>query len=853
MKFVFNLTVREIRASWRRLLFFFLCIGIGVGSIVALRSVIGNVNRAVAGEARNILTADVVVDTSRPWTSEQLAAINRAAQNSNVTGRTETIDSATMTRPANVNGSADDNGGVMMIELKGIEENFPLVGTWQLADGKTYNNELLRNNGAIVSRVLLERLKLNVGDSILIGTEDFQIRAVLESEPGGNAGFGLGPRVFVEHAAIERAGLTGFGSRARRRILFTTTEGNALALQQKLKTELGDRIVNVRSYKDSQERLNQQFERAENYLSLAGLVVLVLGGIGISNVVRVLLEQKRRSIAILKCLGATARKVTLAYLAQIIVLSILGGVFGVLLARIALYFVQINFADMLPDNMSYGLGLGAIAQGLTLGVLVALLFSALPLLGIRHIKPNMLLRESAGVEVGRRSFDLTKWITGAFVGALLIAVAAWQAGSWRVGGIFLLGLVVTTGALYAVASLLVWLLVRARRAGFASKSFAVRHAIGSLGRPGNQTRIVIMATGLGVFLVIAVQLLQSNLVRELDLTSNPNTPNMFLIDVQPNQVEGVRELTRSMTNTEAQLVPTVRARITKVDGSDKIEAGEQQRERGRIGREYVVTYRPNLDTNEKIVDGKFWDATPNQTGEAEISIEKGLLGLAGMQVGSRVTFDILGRAMTARVTSVRDVDWRNSRTGFMIVFRPGALEAAPQTFIGAIDAPDDAAARAKFTRALVDRFPNVAAIDVGEILRNISRIVGNITLAVSFVGAFIFLSGVLILIGSIAMTKFQRIYESAVLRTLGAEQRTLVLVMLIEYGLQGLVAGLTGALAAIGLSYAVARYVLEIGWTWMPLIVFAGIAGAIALVMIVGIAASFDVLRRKPLGILRVG
>lgn len=849
MSFIFKYTWREIRSSWQRLLFFFLCIGIGVGSIVALRSVIGNVQRAVVGEARNVLTADVAIDTSRPWTSAQLEKINRVATSSGaVTNRTETIESPTMVRAAN------GDGDVSVAELKGVENNFPLVGEWQLADGKTYDAALLENNGAIASEALLSRLGLKVGDKILIGSQEFEIRASVAKEPGGAATFRLGPRIFVAREAVDRAGLSGFGSRARRRILYNVRETNVDSFVKRLQAEAGDGVIGIRSYRNAQENLSQQFERAENYLSLTGLIVLVLGGIGISNVVRVLIEQKRRAIAILKCLGATNRDVLVAYLAQIVVLSLLGGVLGVVMAKFALAIVRFYFAASLPANMNYDLLPEAVMQGVLLGLLIALLFSVLPLLAIRIIKPNMLLRESEGVTT-REGFDVLKWATGAVVLLLLVAVAAWQAGSWRVGGIFLIGLILTAGALYLGASLLIRLLAGSRTLVSGERSFAVRHAIGSLMRPGGQTRVVIMATGLGVFLIVAVQILQNNLLRELDLGGNANTPNMFLIDVQPEQQAGVQELTKNLTGREAQLVPTVRARITSVDGNRDIGAGEQQRERGRIGREYVVTYRPYLDTNETLVDGKFWDvsAAPTSSGENEISIEEGLRGVAGMELGSRVTFDISGREITARVTSIREVDWRNSRTGFMIVFRPGALEAAPQTLIAGINAPADAGQRAAFTRALVNRFPNVTLIDVGEILQNVSRVLSNITLGVSFVGAFIFLSGVLILIGSIAMTKFQRVYETAVLRTLGAQQKSLVTMMLIEYGLQGLVAGITGALAALALSYAVARYVLDIEWTWTPLVAFGGIIGAVLLVTLVGIVASIDVLRKKPLSVLRAG
>ena len=268
-----------------------------------------------------------------------------------------------------------------------------------------------------------------------------------------------------------------------------------------------------------------------------------------------------------------------------------------------------------------------------------------------------------------------------------------------------------------------------------------------------------------------------------------------------------------------------------------------------LAREYVVTYRPQLEANETIIDGKFWDAS--SASEPEVSIEEGLVGLGGMNVGSVVTFDILGRKIDARVTSVRRVDWRNSRTGFLVLFRPGALDDAPQMLIAPINGPKDAGENSRFQRRMLDKYPNISIIDVADVVRSISRILSNVTLAVSFIGGFVLLSGVLILVGSIAMTKFQRIYEAAVLKTLGAKRKALLVILLAEYGLLGLVAGLIGALAAIALSFSVARYVLDIPWTFSPALTVTGIAATVALVITIGALSSFDVLTRKPLAILR--
>ena len=860
MKFIWRMARREIRSSWKRLLFFFLCIGIGVGAIVALRSTIQNVNAAMVSEARNILTADVQIDSSREMNEATLATVRRIAAARGVAAETQTIEAATMLRPADA-----AREGALMVELKGIDAPYPLYGEFTLANGEQFTHALLDNNGVVVAASLLERLSLKVGDEVKIGNATFQIRGVTAQEPGATGGFRLGPRVFIVRGAIAATGLTGFGSRARNKVLLKVPPAELNAIVADLRTGLKDNLVSVRSYRDSQEGLNEQYTRSENYLSLTGLVILVLGGIGVSNVTRVFIEQKKRTIAVLKCVGASSRMIAGVYLAQVLALGFAGSLFGVVLAKAALLVVARRFSETLPPGMSYELTPGAIAQGLALGLLISLLFSALPLLRVRHIKPNMLLREDAAGGAGATAAGTNEsWLRrlrGAVwpgrIGVLralvalgvaggLVALAAWQAGSMRVGAFFMAGLGLTAGALQLTAMLVIFLVRRARHV----RSFALRHAVNSMYRPGNQTRVVVLAVGLGAFLVIATQSLQQNLVREFDPAARAQLPNMFLIDVQKDQKEGVEELITRTTGERPTLVPTVRTRIAAINGqSIDIDDKERRAQRGMLGREYVVTYRPQLEANETIVAGAFWDAAPS--GEPEVSIEEGMRGLAGLDLGGTITFDITGRRMTARVTSIRRVDWRNSRTGFLVLFRPGALENAPQMLIAPINGPATDAERGRFQRALLDRYPNISVIDVADIMRAVTRILNNVTLAVSFIGGFVMLSGVLILVGSIAMTKWQRIYEAAVLKTLGAKRKVLLSIMLAEYGLLGLTAGLVGTLAAVALSYSLSRFVFEIPWSFTPWLYLAGLGATVLLVAAVGALSSFDALTRKPLAVLR--
>jgi putative ABC transport system permease protein len=839
MNFAIRMAQREIRSSWKRLLFFFICIGVGVGSIVALRSTVQNANVALVSQARLLLGADVMVDSTRAWDEATLASIRRVAQSRLVTGKTETVEFTTMARPVDPNRE-----GVQMVELKAVGPEFPLYGDFTLADGRSFEPQMLQSHGAIVGQNLLERLDLRLGDEVKIGDVAFQIRGVVTTDPGGGTGFRLGPRVFIARNAVEETGLTGFGSRARYRILLQTNAETPDALTRELRSSIQNNLVNIRTYKESEQNISEQYSRSENYLSLVGLVVLVLGGIGIANVTRVFIEQKRKAIAVMKCVGATSRKITIVYVVQVLALGLAGSLFGIVLAKLALMAVGRNFAESLPANMSQTLRTGTVVQGLLLGLLVSLLFAALPLLRIRHIRPNMLLRNEEDART--RKLDLLRIGTALLVIAGLVAVFSWQAGSLKVGAFFLAGLA-ATGALLQLASMaLVWIVKRTRQ----FQSFPVRHAINSLHRPGNQTRVIIMAVGLGAFLVIAVQSLERNLLLELDPANRGNLPNMYLIDIQKDQKAGVEQLIQATTGERVELIPTVRARIAAINGREiNLGSGEMRGDRGRLGREYIVTYRSYLEPNETIVAGRMWDPSPSD--DPEVSIAEDMRALQGLDLGSTITLDVVGRKITARVTSVRGIDWRKSRTGFLILFRPNALENAPTMYVGGLDGPADHVGRARLQRTVIEKYPNVSVIDVAEVITLVKRILGNVSLAVTFIGGFVFFSGTLILVGSIAMTKYQRTYEAALLKTLGATRRIVLTIVVAEYGLLGLIAGLIGSVAALALSYTMARFLFEIQWSFTPEVVGMGIAGTVILVVAVGAIASIQPLLKKPLGVLR--
>jgi putative ABC transport system permease protein len=342
-------------------------------------------------------------------------------------------------------------------------------------------------------------------------------------------------------------------------------------------------------------------------------------------------------------------------------------------------------------------------------------------------------------------------------------------------------------------------------------------------------------------------------LKDFSLQVGEDAPDMFLMNILPDQRPGLLELIDRLNGPDGppKLIPVLRARIVGVRGRDvNLESYEDVRGRGGLSREFTITYRSTLEGNEKLVDGTWWNDTP--AGEPEVSIEEGLRTRFQIQLGDEMRFDVLGRIVTARVTSFRQVDFRDFRAGgFMIVFRPGPFDTAPHTFIAAVHGGRDRQARARMQGLLVASHPNVSVIDLREALDSIKSIVDNVTLAVTVVGALVLLSGSLILIGAVSMTKFRRVYEAAILKTLGASSRLIAAMLLLEYGVLGAIAGTVGALGAIALSWAVARYALDMTWEPTPILTVAGIVVTAIAVAAIGVLASLDVLRHKPLSTLR--
>lgn len=842
MRFVLLTALRETRSAWKRLVFFFICIAIGVGAIVALRSVIQSVRQVLTAEARTLIAADILLSTDRPWQAGTQARV--ASRVNGFPGATsvDSIEMATMAR------SVDQTAGVTkVVELRAVQPGFPFYGQLTLQDGRPYSHSLLLENGALVRPELLAQLGIAVGDQIVIGRSRFTVRGVIATEPGRSlSAFSLGPRVLIDYADLPDTGLLAFGSRVVRQMLLRVPESSLESLTRDLQQELRPQFVRVRSYRDRQEQIGEDFERAENYLSLVGLVIVVLGGIAVSSVTRVFVRQKIKSIAVMKCVGGTSRQILAVYLMQALSLGILGSFIGVGFAALAIAAIPNDMNQIGTLTVAYGLSWSAAAQGIGIGILVSLLFAMVPLLEVRQVKPSLLLRHDTS---GRRR-DWFQHAATVVVAGALVALASWQAASLRVGLSVCAGFIGLTLILHGVG----WLLTQMTKPLARSGWFPLRQAVLHLARPGNQTKVILLTVGLGTFFIMGVRGLQVNLLQQFALQIGDQAPDLFLVDIQQDQVSDLKAFlgARLPADSQPMLIPVLRARVT--GRGVRLEDVEDLRGRGMLSREYTITYRGRLESNETLVAGRF----PNPTSEAsgtlpEVSVEERIQERFDIAVGDVMRFDVLGRAINARVSGIRRVEWREGRSGgFMFVFGAGTFDHAPHWYIAPVRANmASTAERARLTHDLVVRFPNVSVIDLREILQTVRKVFQVVTVAIDVVGSLVMLTGALILIGVVAVTKFQRVYEAAIFKTLGASSQVIAAMLMVEYGLLGTIAGAVGSFGALALGWGISRYALDI--PWRPALhenLISTVATSV-LIMTIGVVASADVLRRKPLATLR--
>ena len=829
---------RQARGAWRHFAVFFACVVLGVGALVAVGTLAAGVERTLAREGKALMGGDVEVRSARrlPPTAEDALARLRA-EGATVAALRETVGMARV----------PGNGRTTVVELKAVDAAYPLYGRLQTAPAAPLAT-LLADGGALVQRELLDRLALAPGDTLTLGGATLVVRGVVEREPDRPATlFSLGPRVLVAQETLDRTGLVRPGSRVRYRALVRLPErvppGRALAALEQV---LEDPSVRLASFDEAQPGLRRFFAQMTTYLGLVGLASLLVGGIGVGSSVATFLRRQRETIAILKAIGASSRDLLGVYLLQTLAVGLLGSLTGAALGLALQPAVAAALGDLLPFTLEPVRDAGTLARGVAMGVLTTLLCALWPLLEVRAVRPALLLRR----EVDAAAAPRRPWAAVLPVAGGLAALALWQAGSLKVGAIFLGASAAALLALVVLARAVVLVARRAPPLPWA----AWRRGVASLRRPGGEPARVVVALGVGVMLLVAVALLQASLGRHLDHERRREAPSFFFVDVQADQREGFARVVTDAGGAAPALTPVVRARLAAIDGVPITrEAVERRRARGEdrtwlFTREYVLTWAETAPGGTALTRGRWW--SPDEgAARALVSVDEEAARHLGLDLGSRLTVDVQGVPVEAEVLSFRRVDWQEISTNFFMIFSPAAFESAPASWVATARVPRPAEAAVQ--QAVVAAFPNVTAVPVRDVLERVTGLLEELATAVRLIAIFTVATGLVVMAGALTATRYQRLYESVVLRTLGATRGAVARAFAVEYACLGAAAGLGGTALAAALAWVVLRFVLDAPWTFEPGAMLAGVAATVALAVAVGFLATFRLLGEKPLPVLR--
>ncbi|MGH7234757.1 MAG: ABC transporter permease, partial [Nitrospiraceae bacterium] len=738
--------------------------------------------------------------------------------------------------------------------------------------------------GAVVQESLLIRMGVSVGDRLKIGQALVTITGVLRKEPDRAVNlFSLGPRVMVSREGLAAAELIKPGSRVRERYLLRVPEAGATeALLFELRGRLAGESARVIPFREAQPQLRRFLDQLTRYLGLIGLTALFVGGIGVACTVHAFLREKLHTIAILKTLGADSDTVVRTYLFQATLLGLIGSLSGAALGTVFQAALPTLLAGLLPLDLT---GVPTtpsplpLLKRIAMGVLTTLLFTLWPLLKIRGLRPALIFRRDVaptdhepssgkttrrsgwGQNDARGSIAGDPWRSLAVVGiaAGLAGLAVWQAGSFKIGLLFIGALSLAV----AILTLAAGMLVRTLALFSGSRSLAVRYAIGNLYRPGSQTVGVMVSIGIGVMVIVAASLVERSLVRQLSESRPMDAPTFFFIDLQPDQKDAFLRLIQDrMADSRPEITPLVRSRLRMLDGKpvrpDDDREGHQDGERESrkswyFTREYALTFLDQLPKDNAITKGAWWSAravASSKVGHRPlVSVEEEAAKNLGVDLGSIIEFDIQGATVSAEVSSIRRVEWGNFSTNFYMILSPGSLEGAPFTYVGTVRVP--AAGEVPLQQAVVAAFPNVTAINIGDVLDSFVRILERLSLAIRAVAAFCALAGAIVMAAALATTQYRRLYESVILKAVGATRGLVAGSFAIEYALMGAAAGLIGSVLANALAWAILHFILDLPWTIQPGILAIGFALTVLLTLAVGFFSTFRILGQRPLTVLR--
>ena len=844
--FSLSLAWREGRAGMRRIGAYAASVALGVAALVAVHSFSADVIRSIREESQLLLGGDLRLTSNAPISdsvgSIADSVVTEGGRLSRVTGLVSMV-------------YAPGNGATRLTQVRGVEGGFPLYGRVETTPPGIWSR-LGEPGIAIVDEAIPIQLGVGAGDTLQVGTSSFVILGTVRGLPT-DIGFqsAIGPRVFVARSELAASGLLEFGSVARHHIYLRMPVGeDPEDVEDRHWRFFRNQAVTSVTAQDQARRLTRGTRVLAWFLRVVGLTALLLGGIGAASAIHVYVKEKTTAVAVLRCIGARERSVFNAYLLQAVALGLVGSVAGVAGGIGLQRLLPLLITDVLPVTVEARVDRAAVVAGLATGMAAAALFALLPLLRIRGIAPLQALRADFEPEATARSRLDRVFAFGALVGGMLL-LSLWQAPEPEHGLAFAGGLSAALLLLYGTAVALTRL---TRRYFPARASYAVRQGVANLFRPQNQTAAVMLALGLGAFLITTVLAVQASLGRALSVDGGQDQPNLLFFDVQLDQRDGVTELVAEAGGGPVDLTPVVPARISSLNGRPAAEILRDRRDGGparwAVRRLYRNTSRAELSDSEELVAGRWWGADGDRDNGGDppdgVSLDADLADDLRVGIGDRITWDVQGVPVTTTVQNLRRVDWERFDINFLVVAEPGVFDQAPRSYLGLARIVDPQA-RARMQRNLVLSLPNVSVLDLALIQEALDTILGRVGGAIRFLALFIALAGVVVLVGSLSTSRYQRMRESALLKTLGARRSLVRQVLLAEYTSLGVLAGLAGALLGVCSAWALVEFFFEMDFH-LPVGRVAGVwLVVVALTVVTGFANSRGVLRRTPLETLR--
>jgi len=832
-RWLLKMAWRDGRSSFSRLLLFMASIVLGIAAVVSIQLFSNNLKDNIQVQSKSLMGADYIID-SRQKPSEKVQTI---------------IDSlgpdATEVNFVSM-AAFPKNDGTKLVRVRALEGGFPFYGEIDTEPVDAADNYQM-TGGAIVDATLLLQYGIEPGDSIKLGKVTFPILGRLKSIPGSTAiSSSVAPTVLIPYRYVEQTELLQLGSRKEYQYFFEDPEADLEFLDEYLDPILDDENADLDTHTSTSSRLGRQYDNIGRFLNLVAFIALLLGCVGIASSVHIYIREKLKNVAVLKCLGASRKQTFVIYLLQIIGIGALGGVIGSTIGVILQYAFPYILQDFLPFDVSISISIQPILLGCSLGILMSVLFALLPLLGTWYVSPLEVLRDSDdNIKKPKRARAIVLFIILFFI----FLFSFWMLKSVQNGLVFTIGICLTFAIVSGIANIFIKLI---RKFFPSSWGYTQRQSLLNLFRPNNQTLVLVLSIGLGTFLISTLYFTKDILLGKTSLENKQQDANIILLDVQGSQANSVVKTFEANEMEVIDNIPIVTMRFHRIRGRLANEIRRDTTSRVRrwlLNREFRVTYRDEFSDTEELFEG-IWTSKAEPGSPVPISVSDNLAQDAQLSVGDSIVFNIQGVLMKTYVGSIRKVDWSSLQVNFTILFPTGILENAPQFNVMTSYAANEEQS-ANIQRALVKEFPNVSILDIRQVFTIVEDILSKISWIINFMAFFSILTGLIVLMGSVRNTKFQRIKESVLLRTLGAKSKQILKIIALEYIYLGFLGSFTGILLSLISSQLLASFIFEEPFvpSAIPFVIF--IPGITVLVLLIGLSNIRTVLKSPPLAVLR--